>query len=83
MRLVMKGCETGSEEIKFAKFWISFHLLTIPIPYYKNKKKRSQKVALKNIYFHVKALRYLLFVSNQGTQYFSCLVFLLSIINLT
>ena len=33
--------------------------------------------------FHVKALKDLLFVSNQLTQYLSCLVFLLSLINLT
>ena len=45
-------------------------------------------IILKNVighyiyFFYVKALKYLLFVSNQVTLYFSCQVFLLSSINL-
>ena len=35
------------------------------------------------MFFHVKALTDLLFLSNQMTQYFYCYVFLLSTINFT
>ena len=38
---------------------------------------------LKFVIFHVNTLKYLLFMLNQVTQYFSCYVFILSLINLT